>query len=296
MYDLIIIGAGPAGLTAGIYALRANLKVLILEKEQIGGMIASTPKIENYPGFTSISGVEFANNLYEQVSNLGADIEVEEVIKIVPGKVKEVITEDNTYKSKAVIIAAGSKFKLLGLDKEKEFIGNGISFCTSCDGAYFKGLDVAVVGGGNTAVTNAIYMSKIAKKVYLICRKDKLSSEEKLIDEIKNIKNVEIIYNSTVKELLGDKELKGIIINESGKERTLDINGMFVSIGMNSGLEFDADFLKLTNNKYVDSNDCTTGEDGIFVAGDCRNKDIRQLTTAVSDGTIAAMHVINYLK
>ena len=296
MYDLIIIGAGPAGLTAGIYALRANLKVLILEKEQIGGMIASTPKIENYPGFTSISGVEFANNLYEQVSNLGADIEVEEVIKIVPGKVKEVITEDNTYKSKAVIIAAGSKFKLLGLDKEKEFIGNGISFCTSCDGAFFKGLDVAVVGGGNTAVTNAIYMSKIAKKVYLICRKDKLSSEEKLIDEIKNIKNVEIIYNSTVKELLGDKELKGIIINESGKERTLDINGMFVSIGMNSGLEFDADFLKLTNNKYVDSNDCTTGEDGIFVAGDCRNKDIRQLTTAVSDGTIAAMHVINYLK
>ncbi len=296
MYDLIIIGAGPAGLTAGIYALRANLKVLILEKEQIGGMIASTPKIENYPGFTSISGVEFANNLYEQVNNLGADIEVEEVIKIVPGKVKEVITEDNTYKSKAVIIAAGSKFKLLGLDKEKEFIGNGISFCTSCDGAFFKGLDVAIVGGGNTAVTNAIYMSKIAKKVYLICRKDKLSSEEKLIDEIKNIKNVEIIYNSTVKELLGDKELKGIIINESGKERTLDINGMFVSIGMNSGLEFDADFLKLTNNKYVDSNDCTTGEDGIFVAGDCRNKDIRQLTTAVSDGTIAAMHVINYLK
>ena len=296
MYDLIIIGAGPAGLTAGIYALRANLKVLILEKEQIGGMIASTPKIENYPGFTSISGAEFANNLYEQVDKLGADLEIEEVISIKPGKIKEVVTEDNTYKAKAVIIAAGSKFRMLGVDRETDLIGNGISFCTSCDGAFFKGQDVAVVGGANTAVTNAIYMSKIANKVYLICRKDKLRSEEKLIDEIKTIDNVEIIYNSEVKELLGDNELEGIIINQDGKERKIDITGMFVSIGMDSGLEMDLDFLNLNANKYIVSDDCMTKEEGIFVAGDCREKTVRQLTTAVSDGTIAAMHVINYLR
>lgn len=296
MYDLIIIGAGPAGLTAGIYALRANLKVLIIEKEQIGGMIASTPKIENYPGFKSISGSEFANNLYEQVEALGADLEIEEVIGIKPGKIKEVVTEDNTYKARSVIIAAGSKFRLLGLDKEQDLIGKGISFCTSCDGAFFKNQDIAVIGGANTAVTNAIYMSKIAKRVYLIYRKDKLKSEQKLIDEIESIDNVEIIYNAEVKEILGEDELTGIIINENGTDRKIDITGMFISIGMDSGLDFDISFLKPNDKNYIVSEDCKTAEEGIFVAGDCRDKSIRQLTTAVSDGTIAAMHVIDYLR
>ena len=293
MLDVIIIGAGPAGLTAGIYLARAGYKPLILEKETIGGQIASSPLIENFPGFQSISGSEFADNLYEQVISLGANIELENVIKIEDGNVKKVITEDNVYECKSIIIATGSKYRQLGLENEEEFIGSGIHFCTSCDGAFYKDKVVAVIGGGNSAAINAIYMSNIANRVYLIYRGDKLKCEKVLEDKIENISNIEVIYNSAITKLEGDDTLSGIILNDKDK---ITLDAIFLSIGMDAQTSAFDSVIETTADKYFSSNDCKTTLDGIFVAGDCREKKVRQLTTAVNDGTIAAMEVINYLK
>ena len=294
MYDLIIIGAGPAGLTAGIYARRANLKTLILEKETIGGQISSSSLVENYPGFNAISGAELSNNFFNQVINLGADFEIEEVKKIIDGKVKRVITDTNEYEAKAVIIATGSTHRLLGLDNEFDLIGKGIHFCTTCDGAFYKDKNVAVVGGANTAVANAIYLSNLCNQVYLICRKDKLKCEKKLLQKIESLKNVEFLYNSTVVELIG-AELNEIVINQNGENKKLSVDGIFLSIGLVPNNSLADDLLEIASNGYILSDECKTNKEGIYVAGDCRNKDIRQLTTAVNDGTVAAMLAINYV-
>ena len=296
MYDVIIIGGGPAGLTAGIYCLRANLKTLILEKETFGGQIASSPLVENYPGFKSISGAELASNLYEQVDELGADIELEEVLEIKPGKIKKVITDSNEYETKTVIIATGAKYRLLGLLDEEKYLGNGISFCTSCDGAFYKDKVVAVIGGGNTAVTNAIYMSDVASKVYLIYRGSKLKCEVKLMEKLTKKDNIEVLYNTNVIKLSGEKELNEIVIKNSVEESKIKIDGMFISIGMDAQTEIIKHVLDLDENKYILADNCLTKEEGIFVAGDCRHKKIRQLATAVNDGAIAASCVIEYLK
>lgn len=296
MYDVIIIGGGPAGLTAGIYCLRANLKTLILEKETFGGQIASSPLVENYPGFKSISGAELASNLYEQVDELGADIELEEVLEIKPGKIKKVITDSNEYETKTVIIATGAKYRLLGLLDEEKYLGNGISFCTSCDGAFYKDKVVAVIGGGNTAVTNAIYMSDVASKVYLIYRGSKLKCEVKLMEKLTKKDNIEVLYNTNVIKLSGEKELKEIVIKNNVEESKIKIDGMFISIGMDAQTEIIKHVLDLDENKYILADNCLTKEEGIFVAGDCRHKKIRQLATAVNDGAIAASCVIEYLK
>lgn len=296
MYDVIIIGGGPAGLTAGIYCLRANLKTLILEKETFGGQIASSPLVENYPGFKSISGAELASNLYEQVDELGADIELEEVLEIKPGKIKKVITDSNEYETKTVIIATGAKYRLLGLLDEEKYLGNGISFCTSCDGAFYKDKVVAVIGGGNTAVTNAIYMSDVASKVYLIYRGSKLKCEVKLMEKLTKKDNIEVLYNTNVIKLSGEKELNEIVIKNNVEESKIKIDGMFISIGMDAQTEIIKHVLDLDENKYILADNCLTKEEGIFVAGDCRHKKIRQLATAVNDGAIAASCVIEYLK
>lgn len=296
MYDIIIIGCGPAGMTSAIYALRANKKVLILESEGIGGQIASSPLVENYPGFKQISGSELSNNLYEQVVNLGGIVELETVIEIKDGTIKEVITEDNKYTCKSIIVATGSKHRLLGLNKEEEFIGNGISFCVSCDGAFYKNKIVAVIGGGNSAIINALALSELCKKVFIIQNLENLTAEKTLVDRLNTKKNVEIICNSNVKELLGDEELEGIIINSNNIDKKIELDGMFISIGLIPQTDIIKDLLKLNNYRYIESNDdCATNVAGIFVAGDCRNKKIRQLTTAISDGTIAAISAINYL-
>lgn len=295
MYDVIIIGAGPAGITAGIYCKRANLKTIIFEKDTIGGQIASSSLVENFPSIKSISGAEFANNLYEQIEELDVPIEIEEVISIKPGKIKTVITDYNEYQTRAIIVATGSKYKLLGLPNEIDFIGKGISFCTSCDGAFYKNKDVAVVGGGNTAVSNAIYLSGICNKVYLICRAKELKSEKVLIDKVTDIKNIEIIYNSNVIEIIGKEELKQIKI-KSEVEKVLNVSGMFLSIGMRAQTDIVKDILNLNEEKYILSEDCNTKEDGIFVAGDCRDKKVRQLTTAIADGSIAAINAIKYIE
>lgn len=293
MYDVIIVGGGPAGITAGIYCQRANLKTIIFEKETIGGQIASSPLVENFPGCKSISGAQLATNFYEQADELGIPIEIEEVLDIIPGEKIKVITDFGEYESKVVILATGSKYRLLGLPNEVNLIGKGIAFCTSCDGAFFKGKDIAIIGGGNSAVTNAIYMSNIAKKIYLVDISDHLICEKTLEDKLRSLSNVEIIHKTGVKELLGEDELKGVILTN---DRKLDIQGMFISIGMVAQTELVKDLVKLNKQNYVDSEDCKTSLDNIFVAGDCRSKNIRQLTTAVADGTTAAINAIKYLE
>lgn len=297
MYDLIIVGCGPAGMTAAIYALRDGKKVLILEKETIGGKISSSPLVQNYPGFQKISGAELSDKLYEQVLNLGGTIEIEEVLKIVPGEIKRVITDENEYEARAIILASGSKYRHLEIESEEDYIGNGISFCTICDGAFYKGRDVAVVGGANSAIVNTLALSEICNKVYLIVRKEELRGAKEQIDELKAKENVQIIYNANVVKLLGDDELEKIVIDKNGTLEEISVDGMFLSVGQIPEVNYVNDELKLSNDHYIKSNeDCQTNLDGIFVAGDVRDKKIRQLTTAVNDGTIAALNAIEYLK
>lgn len=297
MYDIIIIGCGPAGMSAAIYALRDRKKVLILEKETIGGKISSSPMVENYPGFNKISGAALADNLYEQIINLGAQVEIEEVTKIVPGKIKKVITTDNEYQTKSIIIASGSNYRTLGLPKEEEFIGNGISFCTICDGPFHKGKDVAVVGGGNSAIVSALSLADICKRVYLIVRKDALKGSLMQLEELKSKSNVVIYYNATIKELMGEDELEKIKVLVEDKEVILEISALFLAIGQIPATEFLANIVELSSDNYINANeDCLTNLEGIYVAGDVRNKKIRQLTTAVNDGTIAALNCLEYLK
>ena len=293
MYDVIIIGAGPAGITAGIYCQRANLKTIIFEKETIGGQIASSPLVENFPGCKSISGMELANNFYEQAVELGIPIEIEEVLKIEPGETIKVTTDCDEYETKALIVATGAKYRLLGLPNEENLLGKGIAFCTSCDGAFFKGKDIAVIGGGNTAVTNAIYMAALCPKVYLVNRGNTFNCEKTLSDKLKKMSNIEIVEDASVKEIIGEDELEGVVLTN---DRKLDINGMFISIGMTAQTNLVENLLDLNEYKYIESNDCATNKDNIFVAGDCRDKSIRQLTTAVADGTTAAIKAIKYLE
>ena len=295
MYDIIIVGCGPAGMTAAIYAARANKKVLIIEKETIGGQMASSPLIENYPGFTSISGSELANNMYDQVCNLGVDIELEEVVSIVDGDIKKVITDSSEYETKTVIIATGSKYRLLGLENEENLIGKGIHFCTACDGIFFKDKIVAVVGGGNSAVINAITLADICKKVYVIQNLDKLTCESILESNLKEKNNVDIITSSVVTKLVGEDSLECIFVNTNGKEEEITVDGMFISIGLTPQSEFVNKLLKVNKYGYIESNNCITNIPGIFVAGDCRDKAFRQVTISTSDGTVAATEAINYL-
>ena len=296
MYDVMIIGGGPAGITAGIYCARANLKTIVFEKESIGGQIASSPLIQNFPGFISINGAEFANNLYEQATNLGVDIEIEEVLSIKPGKIKTVVTDCGEYQTKTVIIATGAKHRLLHLPNEENLIGNGISFCTACDGAFYKGKDVAIIGGANTAVTNALYMSNLCEKVYLIYHGNKLRCEKALLDGLKEKENIEVLYNSNVIRYIGEDELEGVVVQQGEEEKEVKVQGIFISIGLDAQTSVVENLLPLSEQKYILSEDCNTLESGIFVAGDCRTKAIRQLTTAVSDGAIAASNAIKYVE
>lgn len=294
IYDIIIVGCGPAGMTAAIYALRANKKVLILEGEAIGGKIASSPLVENYPGFKQISGNELVDNLYEQVEKLGGIIEFDKAIEIKNGEIKKVIGEMNTYEGYSVILALGSKYRTLKIENEEDYIGNGISFCVVCDGAFYKDEDVAVVGGGNSAIINAISLADMCNKVYVIQNLDHLTCEEALKQELETKNNVEVIFSGKVTKYIGDDTLEGLIINDS---RKIDIKGIFLSIGQDPDIDCVKELINLDERNYVLVNEhCATNEDGIFAAGDCIHKNIRQLTTAMNDGTIAALSAIDYLK
>ena len=298
MYDIIIIGGGPAGLVAALYARRANKSVLVIEKATFGGQITYSPKVENIPGFISLSGNEFAEKLVEQVLEQGAEVELSEVLEIRDGDTKTVITDSGEFEGKTVIIATGAKHRMLGLEREEEFVGEGISFCAVCDGAFYEGKTVAVIGGGNSALQEAILLSDLAKKVYVVQNLDYLTGEDKLAEQLKSKDNVEIILGTTVDSLIGDTELKGIKIKKEadGSITDLELDGMFVAIGLIPQNEPFKNVVTLNNWGYVDSaEDCLTSSKGIFVAGDCRSKRIRQVATAAADGAVAALAACDYV-
>ena len=297
MYDIIIIGGGPAGLTAALYACRANKKTLVIEKETFGGQITFSPKVENIPGFISLTGNEFAEKLVEQVLEQGADVESCEAIEIRDGEIKTVVTDDGEYQGKSVIIATGAKHRMLGIDGEERFVGEGISFCAVCDGAFYKNKTVAVVGGGNSALQEAILLSDTAKKVYVVQNLDFFTGEKKLVEQLEKLDNVEIILEVTVDSFVGDNELEGIVIkNSTGETRKLELDGLFVAIGLIPQNEAFKNVVKLDGRGYAEVDEsCETETKGIFVAGDCRTKKIRQVTTAAADGAIAALAACDYV-
>ncbi len=297
MYDIIIIGGGPAGLTAALYACRANKKTLVIEKETFGGQITFSPKVENIPGFISLTGNEFAEKLVEQVLEQGADVESCEVLEIKDGEIKTVVTDDGEFEGKAVIIATGAKHRMLGVEDEEKYVGEGISFCAVCDGAFYKGKTVAVVGGGNSALQEAILLSDLAKKVYVVQNLDFLTGEKKLADQLYKFDNVEVITGVTVESFLGDSELEGIVIkNSAGESRKLSIDGLFIAIGLIPQNDAFKNVVELDSRGYaVIDETCESATKGIFVAGDCRAKKIRQVTTAAADGAIAALAACDYI-
>lgn len=297
-YDIIVVGAGPAGICSAIYAMRAGKKVLILEKEVIGGKVSSSAIIENYPGIEEIRGAELSDKLWEQVKKLGGEIKIEEVIHIKEiGEEKEVVTKKNNYMCDVVILALGTKYRRLGLENEEKFIGKGLSFCAVCDGFFYKDKIVAVVGGGNSAISNAIELSQVCKKVYVLQNLDYLTGEAISIKQLEEKENVEIKYHTTVKRLLGEERLNSIEVEENGKIEILEIDGMFVSIGQIPETTMVKNEVEMDIEEYIKIDEKgRTSKEGIFSAGDCVEKEIRQLTTAVSDGTIAALNAVRYLE
>lgn len=303
MYDVIIIGAGIAGLTAAIYVRRSNKTVLVLEGQAYGGQIINTLQIENWPGDYGVSGVDLMQKIYKQATELGAEVEFEEVGVV--EKVGEdfvIKTEDGEYKAGAVILAVGAEDKKLGIERETELTGRGVSYCATCDGAFYKGKNVAVIGGGNTALYDAVYLADIADKVYVVHRRDKFRGDAVLVEKLKRKENVEFVLGYVPEQILGDDKVAGVKLAPSGRvdnvtsERILDVDGIFVAIGKKPATEKFAELVKLDENGYiVAGEDCKTSCDGVYVAGDCRTKDIRQLVTAAADGAVAADAAVNYL-
>lgn len=299
MHDIIIVGAGPAGLTAALYALRADKTVLVLEKSTFGGQITYSPQIENYPGFATMSGNEFADKLIDQVISQGAEIEMEKVTAIRDnGATKTVVTEDGEHEAKAVIIATGVKHRQTGLPNENELVGEGISYCAVCDGAFFKGQTVAVLGGGNSALQEAVLLSEGCSKVYVIQNLDYFTGEARLVEKLKEKDNVEFIMGTVITALKGEGSLDSLTLKKEadGSESELKVDGLFVAIGLIPNNSAFADIAGLDDWGYIDSDEsCLTKTAGVFVAGDCRKKQIRQITTAAADGSVAALAACRYI-
>ncbi|MBP3237606.1 MAG: thioredoxin-disulfide reductase [Lachnospiraceae bacterium] len=299
MYDVIIIGAGTAGLSAAIYAVRAGKSALVLEAKAYGGQIINTPEVENYPGIKNISGFEFATGLFEQAKDAGAVIKTQGVLEVKKkADIFTVTTKRNVYESKALIIATGATNRPLGLEREKEMIGKGISYCATCDGAFFKGKDVAVIGGGNTALEDAGFLSNYCRKVYIVHRRDAFRGEPATLERLKAKENVELVLDSVSVELTGEDRVSGLEVKnvKTGVLRKLDVDGIFVAIGQIPSNALFKDFVALDAAGYVVAGEnCRTDVKGVFAAGDCRTKKIRQLTTAASDGAIAALEACEYI-
>ena len=296
MWDIIIVGAGPAGLTAAIYALRANKKVLIFEAKTYGGQIVNAASIENYPGIEKISGFDYATNLYNQVKNLGAEFIFETVIRV--DEDRSVTTNKGTYQAKSIILATGAENRKLRIDREAELVGRGVSYCATCDGNFYKGRDVAVIGGGNTALEDAIYLSNIVNKVYLIHRREEFRADDKYVDEVKSKNNIELVLNSNVVKLNGDNRLESIVVENNDKStKEIKVDGLFIAVGQEPKNEIFNNVVDLDEKGYIISEDGVhTKVKGIYIAGDSRQKMLRQLTTAVSDGAIAATTAIKEAK
>ena len=299
MHDIVIVGAGPAGLCAAIYARRANKTVLILDKAAFGGQITYSPKVENYPAFDSISGSELADHMVSQVLAQGADVEIENVTEVRDGDIKTVVTEDgNEYDCRAVILACGAKHRHLGLENEEKFIGDGISFCAVCDGAFYQNKTVALIGGGNSALQEAILLSESCKKVYVVQNLDFLTGEKRLEEILRKRGNVEIITGTVVDSIKDGDVFSGITLlkTASGEKTFLELDGMFVAIGLEPENGAFEPLAELDSVGYFDSGeDCLTKTKGVFVAGDCRKKGVRQVATATADGAVAAISACRYI-
>ena len=298
MYDIIIIGAGPAGLTAAIYARRAGKSVLVLEKDTFGGQVTFSPKLENYPGFAEISGNELAQRMLEQAMGLGADIDMDTVTDVLDGDVKTVVGENGSYAAKAVIICAGSKHRRLGLANEEQLIGNGISFCAVCDGAFYQGQHVAVIGGGNTALQEIALLADLCSKVTVVQNLAFLTGEQSMLEQLKSKQNVEYLFSTIVDAYLGEDTLRGVrLLNtETGETSELFVDGLFLAIGTEPENGPFAALAPLNEQGYIQADEsCRTPSAGIFAAGDCRTKAYRQIATAVADGAAAALNACRYL-
>jgi len=299
MYDIIVVGAGPAGLTAALYALRADKRVLIIEKENFGGQITFSPKVENYPTQMQISGSELAQLMLDQVLEHGADIEMAKVEDIFCEEDrKAVLTDNGIFEAKAIILATGSKHRQLGLDMENELVGKGVSYCAVCDGAFFAGKDVAIVGGGNTALQEALMLSEYCTHVTMVQNLATMTGEARLVAALEKKENVSMIFNTVVTALIGEEELEEIVLYNEKEDLvdSLKVDGLFVAIGQVPENQPFADLVRLNEAGYIVADEsCKTDAEGIFVAGDCRTKAVRQVTTATGDGAVAALAACRYI-
>lgn len=299
MFDTIIIGAGPAGMSAALYLLRENKKVLILEKETIGGQVAESPRLENFPSIKEISGIDFSSNLFNQITDLGVEFDLDEVTSI--QKIEEkhflVKTKYTEYEGKSIIIATGCKHRKLGLENEDKLVGHGISYCAVCDGAFYKGKDVVLIGDANTALQYAISLSSICHKVIIATLFDKFFADEILVDKLKTLQNVTIFHNLSSKKLIGEDELKAIeFVNTKTNETvTIPCDGAFIAIGQVPDNEKFTNLVDLENGFIVVNENKESKTKGVFAAGDCTKKKIRQVITATSDGAIAALSSSRYV-
>ena len=298
--DIIIIGAGPAGLTAAIYARRAGKSVKIIEKSTFGGQMTYSPKIENYPAFEAISGIELADKMVTQALSLGAEIELEEVVSVVKNGEGDftVTTTDGEHSAASVIIAAGAEHRRLGLEGEDDLIGNGVSFCAVCDGAFYAGQTVAVIGGGNSAVVEASLLAETSKKVVVVQNLSALTAESAAVDALLAHNNVEVICDTVVESyIVKDGAFSGLVLkNAAGERSELAVDGVFIAIGLAPA---NAPFEKvgaIDARGYIEAGEsCATGTDGVFAVGDCRTKAVRQISTATADGAVAAVSACRYL-
>ena len=290
MTDIIIIGGGIAGLTAAVYALRSGKSVLLFEKKAYGGQISQSHAVENYPGFKNISGAELSMNLHSQAKDFGCEFKNEIENKVTDGETKKVITNKGEYEAKTVIFAMGAEPRKSGLENEQSLIGRGLSYCAVCDGNFFRGRETMVVGGGSTAVQDALYLAEICKKVYLVHRRDAFRAEESLVNKLREKDNVEFVLDSVLVSATASPILKSVTVKnvKTNEEREIAANGLFLAIGQVPATKDFADILPLDEYGYVIAGeDCKVSE-GIYIAGDCRKKPVRQLTTAAADGTVAA--------
>ena len=300
MYNIGIIGGGTAGLTAAIYGQRAGKQTVVFEGANYGGQIVFSPNVENYPGIASISGAQYSMNLVEQATNLGAETkreQVKEVKKVEDGY--SVVTEEGEYLGQALVLATGVTHRHLGLENEEKLTGAGVSYCATCDGMFFRGKNVAVIGGGNTALQDAEFLSNYCSKVYLVHRREEFRGDAKNVSSLREKENVEFVLNALPEEILGEQMVQGLVVTDkiSGAKKTLDVDGIFVAIGHLPKNEIFAELVDLDAGGFIKAGEnCETSRDGIFAAGDCRTKEVRQLTTAAADGAVAALAAVKYIK